>query len=72
MSGNKKALVYIVERANGGNLGRDIVFQASRAHPQLEVRRMDWMLAHSSIYRLRGSPSPSVVVVPLINDKPDW
>ena len=51
---NKTMMAYIVEDQNVGNLGRDIVFFASKLHPQVETRRMDWMYARNSILQYRG------------------
>ena len=66
-------LAYVVERDLRGDLGRDIVFHASKAHPTLEVRRMDWSLALNSILRdTPNRPLPAVLMVPTHNQKPDW
>ena len=68
----KKMVAYVVESDNVGVLGRDVVFHASKDHPELEVRRMDWIFASNSIVNFRGLPLPVVLLVPVFQKKPDW
>lgn len=72
--GRKKMLALIVEESNRGVLGRDIVFQASKRHTDLEVRRMDWMYATNSIFnpRMLRAKFPALVLVPLQGNRPNW
>ena len=69
----RNMLAYIVETENHGSLGRDVIFHASKEHPvELEVRRLDWIFANSLLPYQRPFILPSVLMVPVQNEKPQW
>jgi len=69
---NKKMIAYVVEEENRGYLGRDIVFHASKQHPQLQVHRLDWLYARNSIFQTRNLPMPTLLLVPVTRGQLDW
>jgi hypothetical protein len=69
---DKKMMIYVMEEGNRGHLGREIVFQASKMYPDLEVRRIDWMYASNSIFNFQALQLPAVLAVPVDQNTLNW